>query len=118
MSSGKREVKVVLLGDSGVGKTSLVLRFVTDSFRLRSEPNIGASFMAKALQCGGKDYLFQIWDTAGQEKYGMLARKYHSLYLIIVKYPQVVHGIQPCIIGMLLLQSWCMTLRGLNLLKY
>lgn len=75
MTEKPREVKVVLLGDTGVGKSSLVLRFVTNSFKPYSESTIGASFMSKLVMVNGKQIKFQIWDTAGQEKYKSLARK-------------------------------------------
>ena len=66
MAEGKpREVKVVLLGDTGVGKSSLVLRFVTNNFKPYSESTIGASFMSKMIMVDGKPIKFQIWDTAG-----------------------------------------------------
>lgn len=72
-----REVKVVLLGDTGVGKSSLVLRFVTNNFKPYSESTIGASFMSKMIMVAGKPIKFQIWDTAGQEKYHSLAPMYY-----------------------------------------
>ncbi len=74
-----REVKVVLLGDQGVGKSSLVLRFVTDNFKIHSETTIGASFMSKLVEAddGGGATNFKIWDTAGQEKYHSLAPMYY-----------------------------------------
>jgi len=72
-----REVKVVLLGDTGVGKSSLVLRFVTNNFKPYSESTIGASFMSKMVTTAGKSIKFQIWDTAGQEKYHSLAPMYY-----------------------------------------
>ncbi|KAF0699261.1 Aste57867_10161 [Aphanomyces stellatus] len=72
-----REVKVVLLGDTGVGKSSLVLRFVTNNFRPYSESTIGASFMSKMLLVGDQAIKYQIWDTAGQEKYHSLAPMYY-----------------------------------------
>eukprot|EP01033_Poteriospumella_lacustris_P001613 gene1613-1175_t len=75
--SKPREVKVVLLGDTGVGKSSLVLRFVTNNFKPYSESTIGASFMSKLLSVNGKSIKFQIWDTAGQEKYHSLAPMYY-----------------------------------------
>lgn len=74
MSEGKpREVKVVLLGDTGVGKSSLVLRFVTNNFKPYSESTIGASFMSKMIMVDGKPIKFQIWDTAG-ERWSILDR--------------------------------------------
>lgn len=72
-----REVKVVLLGDTGVGKSSLVLRFVTNNFKPYSESTIGASFMSKMITVNSKTIKFQIWDTAGQEKYHSLAPMYY-----------------------------------------
>jgi Ras-related protein Rab-22 len=78
-----REVKVVLLGDQGVGKSSLVLRFVTQHFREISDATIGASFMSKMLMIPDeetgemKPINFKIWDTAGQEKYHSLAPMYY-----------------------------------------
>mmetsp|Transcript_100628 Transcript_100628/g.197519 ORF Transcript_100628/g.197519 Transcript_100628/m.197519 type:complete len:205 (+) Transcript_100628:54-668(+) len=77
MDSKPREVKVVLLGDSGVGKSSLVLRFVTNNFKPYSESTIGASFMSKMITVASKQIKFQIWDTAGQEKYHSLAPMYY-----------------------------------------
>lgn len=78
-----RDVKVCLLGDSGVGKTSIVLRFVTNTFRENPGSTIGASFMTKTLVVDDannpdsrKTFRFQIWDTAGQEKYRALAPMY------------------------------------------
>lgn len=74
-----REVKVVLLGDTGVGKSSLVLRFITNEFKPYVESTIGASFMSKlVLDADGSPIKFQIWDTAGQEKYHSLAPMYYK----------------------------------------
>jgi len=73
-----REVKVVLLGDTGVGKSSLVLRFITNEFKPYQESTIGASFMSKLIMVDGSPIKFQIWDTAGQEKYHSLAPMYYK----------------------------------------
>jgi len=73
-----RECKLVLLGESGVGKSSLVLRFVTNNFRAATESTIGASFMSKMILVDGAPIKFQIWDTAGQEKYHSLAPMYYK----------------------------------------
>ncbi|XP_071815122.1 ras-related protein Rab-22A-like [Apostichopus japonicus] len=72
-----REVKVCLLGDSGVGKSSIVQRFVANTYHDSIAPTIGASFMGKTLQVGDMTCKFQIWDTAGQEKYRGLAPMYY-----------------------------------------
>ncbi|EDV25532.1 uncharacterized protein TRIADDRAFT_50216 [Trichoplax adhaerens] len=72
-----REIKLCLLGDAGVGKSSLVLRFVCDTFNACSESTIGASFMSKTIEVNEQSYKYQIWDTAGQEKYRGLAPMYY-----------------------------------------
>ena len=74
--AGAREVKVVLLGDTGVGKSSLVQRFVTNKFSNYSESTIGASFMSKLIMVKDKPVKFQIWDTAGQERFDSLSSFY------------------------------------------
>ncbi|XP_059148842.1 ras-related protein Rab-22A-like [Physella acuta] len=72
-----RDVKVCLLGESGVGKSSIVMRFVADKFKNALESTIGASFMTKTIFLDDNTYKFQIWDTAGQEKYRALAPMYY-----------------------------------------
>lgn len=72
-----REVKLCLLGESGVGKSSLAYRFVHDNFRPSMESTIGASFLTKNINVDGKTFKYQIWDTAGQEKYRALAPMYY-----------------------------------------
>lgn len=70
-------IKVCLLGDSGVGKSSLALRFVSNEFRPYSESTIGASFTSKTVEINTQEVSFKIWDTAGQEKYHSLASMYY-----------------------------------------
>ncbi|CAG9325554.1 unnamed protein product [Blepharisma stoltei] len=77
MQKAPTQVKVVLLGDSGVGKSSLVLRFVADNFKNDADATIGASYMGKILQFNDKMIKFNIWDTAGQERYHSLAKMYY-----------------------------------------
>jgi len=71
------EVKICILGDSGVGKSSLVQRFVHNTFTVGNESTIGASFLTKTVIVGDKTVKFNIWDTAGQEKYRALAPMYY-----------------------------------------
>jgi small GTP-binding protein len=78
MPSAKDQVKLVLLGDTGVGKTSIVERFVTDSHNSDTEATVGATFLSKTIQIEGKTIRFQIWDTAGQERYRSLAKMYYN----------------------------------------
>jgi Ras-related protein Rab-5C len=70
--------KLVLLGDSAVGKSSLVHRFSKDSFNAHQESTIGAAFVTKHHQLDSSHTVdFEIWDTAGQERYKSLAPMYY-----------------------------------------
>jgi small GTP-binding protein len=68
--------KIVLLGDSGVGKTSIVQYFERKTFQDTIEPTVGASFMAREMQTGNGRINLHIWDTAGQERYHSLVPTY------------------------------------------
>jgi len=71
-------VKLVLLGDSGVGKSCIVLRFVRGQFDPTSKVTVGASFLSQTLALEDSTTLkFEIWDTAGQERYAALAPLYY-----------------------------------------
>ncbi|GME67938.1 unnamed protein product [[Candida] boidinii] len=70
-------VKLVLLGEAAVGKSSLVLRFVSNDFQENKEPTIGAAFLTQRCTIGDKIIKFEIWDTAGQERFASLAPMYY-----------------------------------------
>ncbi|DBA84687.1 hypothetical protein WJX77_003228 [Trebouxia sp. C0004] len=71
-------VKLVLLGDSGVGKSCLVLRYVRGQFDPTSKVTVGAAFMSHSVHLpDGTTIKFEIWDTAGQERYASLAPLYY-----------------------------------------
>lgn len=69
--------KLVLLGESAVGKSSLVLRFVRGQFFEYQESTIGAAFLTQTVPLGEYTVKFEIWDTAGQERYHSLAPMYY-----------------------------------------
>ncbi|KAH8922622.1 ras-domain-containing protein [Atractiella rhizophila] len=70
--------KLVLLGESAVGKSSLVLQFVKGQFDDYRESTIGAAFLTQTVEVAeGKVVKFEIWDTAGQERYKSLAPMYY-----------------------------------------
>ncbi|KAG8788344.1 hypothetical protein FRC15_004927 [Serendipita sp. 397] len=72
------QFKLVLLGESAVGKSSLVLRFVKDQFDDYRESTIGAAFLTQTVQLDDQTTIrFEIWDTAGQERYKSLAPMYY-----------------------------------------
>ncbi|KAG1348071.1 ras-related protein Rab5A [Cocos nucifera] len=72
-----KNAKLVLLGDAGTGKSSLVLRFVKGQFLEFQESTIGAAFFSKTLAVNDETVKFEIWDTAGQERYHSLAPMYY-----------------------------------------
>eukprot|EP01090_Pellita_catalonica_P013713 TRINITY_DN331_c0_g1_i1.p1 TRINITY_DN331_c0_g1~~TRINITY_DN331_c0_g1_i1.p1 ORF type:complete len:226 (-),score=57.22 TRINITY_DN331_c0_g1_i1:1096-1710(-) len=70
-------LKIVVLGESGVGKTSLLLRYVQDKFSLNTKSTIGASFLQKRVDLDdGQVATCQIWDTAGQERFAGLGTQF------------------------------------------
>ncbi|KAJ3429294.1 ras-related protein rab-5c [Anaeramoeba flamelloides] len=69
--------KIVFLGESAVGKSSLVIRFVNGKFSPSQEPTVGAAFLTKKITIKNVNYKLQIWDTAGQERYHSLAPMYY-----------------------------------------
>ncbi|KAL1567522.1 Ras-related protein RABF2b [Salvia divinorum] len=78
-SSGNKSInaKLVLLGDVGAGKSSLVLRFVKGQFVEFQESTIGAAFFSQTVAVNDATVKFEIWDTAGQERYHSLAPMYY-----------------------------------------
>lgn len=75
--------KVVLIGDSGVGKTNLLSRFSKNEFSLESKSTIGVEFATRSIKVDDKIIKAQIWDTAGQERY---TNEYVWSLLILYEY--------------------------------
>ncbi|BGP12629.1 hypothetical protein JCM10213_008767 [Rhodosporidiobolus nylandii] len=71
------QVKLVLLGESAVGKSSVVLRFCQNDFQPNKEPTIGAAFLTQRCRLEDKVIKFEIWDTAGQERFRSLSPMYY-----------------------------------------
>ncbi|XP_071723062.1 ras-related protein Rab11C [Rutidosis leptorrhynchoides] len=69
--------KIVLIGDSGVGKSNILSRFTRNEFCLESKSTIGVEFATRTLQIEGKTVKAQIWDTAGQERYRAITSAYY-----------------------------------------
>jgi Ras-related protein Rab-1A len=69
--------KVLLIGDSGVGKTSILNRFIDDKFNETFVSTIGVDFKAKSIALEGKITKLQIWDTAGQERFKTITSSYY-----------------------------------------
>ncbi|XP_065656177.1 ras-related protein Rab-11B [Hydra vulgaris] len=69
--------KVVLTGDSGVGKSCLLSRFTRDEFDAESKSTIGVEFATRTMNIAGKAIKVQVWDTAGQERYRAITNAYY-----------------------------------------
>ena len=80
MEETSQSCKVVLLGESGVGKTSIITQFTTSEFQEDQISTTGASFSSKtfSFEETGKNLSFEIWDTAGQEKYRSLSKMFYK----------------------------------------
>lgn len=69
--------KIVIIGDSNVGKTNIISRLVKDEFTENSKSTIGVDFATKTFKFGNASIKVQLWDTAGQERYHALVSAYY-----------------------------------------
>ena len=72
------KLKVVVVGDSGVGKTNLIKRFVTNTFSANSKATVGVEFISKSYRINDQVFKIEIWDTAGQERYKSITAAYYK----------------------------------------
>jgi len=85
--------KVVLIGDSGVGKSNLLSRFTRNEFNLESKSTIGVEFATRSINVDSKTVKAQIWDTAGQERYrAITSAYYHGAVGALLVYDIAKHG--------------------------
>ena len=71
----EKDVKVILLGETGVGKTSIINRFINNKFEEKNEiETLGPTFLKKDIKKGNIIYKLQIWDSVGQEKYDSITK--------------------------------------------
>ena len=77
MGSNSVDVKVVLLGATGVGKSCLGVRFVEDHFDMASTSTVGAHFISKIVSVDDVSVRLNIWDTSGQERYRSLIKGFY-----------------------------------------
>ena len=77
---GAMTCKVVLIGESGVGKTSIISRYITNTFKSQLMSTPGANFVTKTviMEDENQSIKFEIWDTAGQERYRALAKVFYK----------------------------------------
>ena len=78
MDSVEYLFKVILIGDSSVGKTNLLNRFVKNEFNSQSKPTVGVDFFSKTVTIDKKSVKAQIWDTAGQERFKAFSSAYYN----------------------------------------
>jgi len=69
--------KVVLIGDSAVGKSNLLSRYARNEFNSNSKATIGVEFQTQCMEIEGKEVKAQIWDTAGQERFRAVTSAYY-----------------------------------------
>ncbi len=71
-------LKIVFLGDSGVGKTNIMSRFTHNAFDINTRPTLGVDFGIKTVAIGSRIFKLQLWDTAGQERYKSFTTTYFN----------------------------------------
>eukprot|EP00826_Nyctotherus_ovalis_P066130 TRINITY_DN9753_c0_g1_i1.p1 TRINITY_DN9753_c0_g1~~TRINITY_DN9753_c0_g1_i1.p1 ORF type:complete len:206 (+),score=73.16 TRINITY_DN9753_c0_g1_i1:146-763(+) len=77
-------VRIILLGNSQAGKTSLILRYTDSNFSSTIASTIGVDFRIKIIKVKGKDVRLEIWDTGGQERYRTIAKSYYDRAMGVV----------------------------------
>jgi small GTP-binding protein len=82
----KHSFKFIVIGSSGVGKTSLLQRLIDGQFSADGSPTIGVEYLSTVLEIDDQPIKLQIWDTAGQEKFRSIAKSYfrHAVGVILV----------------------------------
>ncbi|KAI4334790.1 hypothetical protein L6164_013500 [Bauhinia variegata] len=69
--------KIVIIGDSAVGKSNLLSRYARNEFNLHSKATIGVEFQTQSMEIDGREVRAQIWDTAGQERFRAVTSAYY-----------------------------------------
>ena len=77
-TSSEKSIKVLLVGNSSVGKTSIMLRYLDDFFVENFLPTVGIDFKTKTVGYNGENIKVNLWDTAGQEKFRTLTTGYYK----------------------------------------
>lgn len=78
------EIKIILLGDSGVGKSNIILRYYQNKFDPNKNSSIGSNFITKEVIKNNIPYILNIWDTTGQEKYRSVTKLFVQNSNIII----------------------------------
>jgi Ras-related protein Rab-18 len=96
-----RQFKLILLGASGVGKSSILFRYCTDVFSEDMGATVAVSFKEKFIQEGDKQYRLAIWDTAGQEKFRAITKTFYRnvqgvLLVYDISCPESLRSLEDC----------------------
>ena len=78
MSNKVEKIKIVLLGDVGVGKSYIISKYIRNEFNENKAPTSGAYNYQKTIKIGDKEVLLELWDTAGQEKFRSLGKIFYQ----------------------------------------
>ena len=70
--------KVVIIGESGTGKTNITTRYMKDRFNEHEKASVGVEFFSKTINLHGKTFKVTLWDTAGQERFKSLSKIYYK----------------------------------------
>ena len=82
-------LKYVIVGDSSVGKSCLLLRFADDQFNENYMSTIGVDFRFKTVKAENKNIKLQIWDTAGQERFRTITNTYYKSITFLIQVPRL-----------------------------
>ena len=78
-----KEIKIILLGETGVGKSCIINRYINNTFNKETSSTLGSTFLSKEITKGNTIYNLNIWDTSGQERY-------HSVTNLFIKGSNIV----------------------------
>ena len=84
MKNNEEELKMILLGESGVGKTAIIKRYLYDQFNLEHNPSAAMNYVEKQITIKNKNIRLNIWDTIGQEKYRSLSKLFLKETQIVI----------------------------------
>ncbi|XP_054262643.1 putative Ras-related protein Rab-33 [Macrosteles quadrilineatus] len=84
----KKTFKIIVVGDSNVGKTCLTYRFCDGKYQTQPEATIGVDFRERVVNIGGEEVKLQLWDTAGQERFrkAMVQHYYRNAHAVVIVY--------------------------------
>ena len=72
------KIKIVVIGDSGVGKTNLIKRFISGTFDENTKATVGVEFISKSYKINKHIFKIELWDTAGEERYKSITSVYYK----------------------------------------